>query len=311
MLDMGWLSRLALRAAAGVHYGAVTVGVQVSGHRLAAVRLRALAPLPVVDAVRQYRIEPGKLGEAVRALAHGDFLAGARVAITLGAGKYETTTIPTAPAVPEDELRDALRWQLRGALAYPPEEANFDFVRLPQAGSAGPGGGGNSGANGAILIVSAQRREVALALAPFYAAGIEPDALDIPEMAQRNLLGAGAGMPNCRGFLSFDDTTSLLTVQLGDDLCFARRMQLPGAGAPAEDEPEHLADRIATNVQRSLEVFARQSSLPEVALVTVGTHAHASLIARAIREQAEVATALFDPAVVVANPQVLPADPGR
>ena len=296
MLQGRWSSRLSLFAAGGKAAQTGTIGVHVGDKRLAAVRLRATAPLPSLELLRQSSVESGNGANTIRTLAQEGFFAGARVFITLPGGTYDTIAIASPPAVPEEELRDALRWQIRGALSYPPEDAAFDFVHLPKASQ----GDTESASASAVLVVAARRRDVAQALAPFQAAGVQVDAVDIPEMAQRNLLSASAKTDACQGFLSFDDSSALLTVQLADELCFSRRMQLPGAGRLEEDEPEHIADRIATNVQRSLEVFARQSQLPEVASVVIGTHLHASLIARAISELATIATTLFDPASAVA-----------
>jgi len=299
MLQGPWGSRLSLFAAGRKGTQPGTVGVHVGEKRLAAVRLCATSPLPTLELLRHSSVDSGGPTSTIRALAQEGFFASARVFVTLPGGKYDTITIAAPPAVPEEELRDALRWQMRGALSYPPEEAAFDFVRLPQASREETA----SASAPAILIVAARRRDVAQALAPFQAAGVEVNAIDIPEMAQRNLLGGGVEPDVCQGFLSFDDSSALLTVQLADELCFARRMQLPGVGRPEEDEPEHTADRIATNVQRSLEVFARQSQMPEVVSVVIGTHPHASLIARAISEQAAVPTTLFDAATAVALEQ--------
>ncbi len=296
MLLGRWSSPLSLFAAGRKAVRARTVGVHAGQRRLAAVQLHATAPLPTLESLRQSSAESGGITNTIRALAQEGFFAGARVFLTLPGEKYDTITIASPPAVPEEELRDALRWQMRGALAYPPEEAAFDFIRLPKASD----GESESTSATAILIVAARRRDIAQALAPFQAAGVQVDAVDIPEMAQRNLLSGAAKTDTCQAFLSFDDSSALLTVQLAEELCFARRMQLPGARRLEEDEPEHIADRIATNVQRSLEVFARQSQMPEVASVVIGTHPHASIIARAIKEQATVVTTLFDPATTVA-----------
>ena len=290
MFESGWKSRLFARpGAAGAASGAC-VGVQIGKDHVAAVRLREGASLPVFEAARRLQWDGAGTTATVRTLSQEGIFAGARVVLSLPAGKYDVVSVPSPPSVPEEELRDALRWQMRNVLPYSPDEAAFDFVRLPQAEGAAPGGAP------AILVVAAQRREVAQSVAPFYAAGIEIDAVDIPEMIQRNLL-AGGGDHVCRAFLSFDDDSSLLTVQLGDELCFSRRMQLPAV--QMEEEPEHVADRIATNVQRSLEVFARQSNLPEVVRIVVGVHPHATLVARAIAEQADIAATLFEPTGLV------------
>jgi|GEM_PF-1107493 len=302
MSDKSWLAQLVRGATAGGRASAANVGVHLTHNGIAAVRVRAAVPLPVVEEAREHSFEREHgPGAAVRALAEGGFLQGARVLLALPGGSYEILPTSTPPAVPEEEMRDALRWQLRGSLQYPPEEAAFDFLRLPQRREAGSASAPAAG----MLVIAARRADVERVATPLAAAGIAVEVVDIPEMAQRNLLGSGEGQTGCRGFLSFDQSSSLLTVQLADELCFARRMQLPGYGSLNEEEPEHLADRVASNVQRSLEVFVRQSHLPDVTGLTVGAHVHASLFARAIQEQAEVPTALFDPYMVVANAQAL------
>jgi len=291
MFNQAWLGRLSWRALTGAREARATLGITITEGRLAAVRVRPGSPLPLLQEIRQSTVRPDAVGPALRELAGGGFFHEARVVLILAAGKYETIGIPTAPPVPEEELKDALRWQLRGSLSYPPEDAAIDFIRLPHA-PLPPGS--NAPEPTPLMVVAAQRREIARSVQAFQDAGIGVDVVDIPEMAQHNLLPAAQGLTACGGVLSFDDMSALLTVQLGDELCFARRMPLPGAGGLGNDEPEHIADRIAINVQRSLEVFARQTSLPEVARLQLGPHPHAPLIARAIREHADLAAALFE-----------------
>lgn len=305
MVNKAWLGRLSLRALTGARETRATVGITVSANRIAAVRVRTGTPLPLLQEIRQAEVSPHALGDVVRDLADGAFLDKARIILILGAGKYETIAVATPPSVPDDELKDALRWQLRGSLSYPPEDAALDFIRLPH----GPAPAGAATA-APLMVVAARRREVSRAVQPFQAAGIDIDAVDIPEMAQHNLLPVGQDLNTCGGLLTFDDSSALLTVQLGDELCFARRMPLPGAGGLGNDEPEHVADRIAINVQRSLEVFARQTSLPEVARLQLGPHPHAPLIARAIREHADIASALFELHSVVDVTRSAPAAVG-
>jgi MSHA biogenesis protein MshI len=267
------------------------VGVHASSDSLVAVRINAPQSAAELAGVRS--AAPGELAR----IAQGGWLAGARLHLALPAGAYETALVTTPPAVPDEELAEALRWQLRGTLSIAPENAILDLVHLPRP----PGASSDP-----LLVVAAARSVVRAALAPFDELGLEVDAVDIPEFAQRNLLIAEEqpDAPGCRGFLSLAGNSALLTVQMGADLCFARRMSLP----QMDDEPEHLADRIATQVQRSLEVFARQSRLPDVLSLTVGPHPHAPLLARAVHEQAEIPAPLFDPGMILSGTSAQPQD---
>jgi MSHA biogenesis protein MshI len=140
-------------------------------------------------------------------------------------------------------------------------------------------------------------------VAPFVAADVGVDAVDVPEFAQRNLASYLAGQSETSAWLGFERDTCLLTAHAGGELAFARRMLLPGAVSHALDADlpavsEHVSDRVVTQVQRTLEQFERQSGLPSVAQVTVGPYLHARAIAHLLAERAALRTQVFDPAAV-------------
>jgi MSHA biogenesis protein MshI len=227
----------------------------------------------------------------IRQLAGGDILAGAGVVLALAPGQYDLHQV-AAPAVPPEELRDALRWQLRGTLGYPPEEAALDFVRVPH--------GPDSHTKEAVLVVTAHRPSIDGAIAPFTLAGLNVEAVDIPEFAQRNLACLGATAEGTSAWLGFERETCLLTAQANGELAFARRMLLPGANHNAidADTPEsimHVTDRIVTQAQRTLDTFERQSGLPPVGRITVGPHRYAASIADALADRTGVTVTRFDP----------------
>jgi MSHA biogenesis protein MshI len=136
-----------------------------------------------------------------------------------------------------------------------------------------------------LLVVAAQRRAVAQAVQPLASAGIDVLAVDVPEMAQRNLLAMLPGADLGQALLSLDQSSGLLTVIKQGELCFARRILMPRSNAVEEEDPEHVATRIATQIQRSVEVVERQSGLAPVQTVWIGPHPYAALIARCTVEQ--------------------------
>lgn len=290
------LARLAapLGAAARARAGA-SVGLQLFDDGFALARLRAgAAGKATVEAaaVRRAGGAEGGRRELLRRALREDLLRAASVNVVLCAGQYELHQI-AAPAVPREEMREAVRWQLRSLLSYPPEQATVDFAELPAAP------GDTAAPRGASLLVVAARSDLLAALADELAAlGVEPDAIDIPEFAQRNL---GALAPDAEGtqaWLAFDTDSCLLTVQLGDRLCFARRIPLAGARVTAaldEAALTHLIERLALHVHRSLDLFERQSGLPAVLGVTLGPHRHAELFAAEILVRTGIDCHVFDP----------------
>jgi MSHA biogenesis protein MshI len=183
-------------------------------------------------------------------------------------------------------MREALRWKLRDVLPYAPEDAVIDFVRLAH--------GAEAGTAESLFVVAAPRRSVAQAVAPLMAAGADLQAVDIAEMAQRNLLSQLPGAEEGRALLGLEESSALLTVVHQGALCLARRIQNPRSMGVEDEDPEHVAMRIATQVQRSLEVVERQSGLAPVRTVWVGPHPYCALIARCIAEQTSLECVQLD-----------------
>jgi MSHA biogenesis protein MshI len=268
----------------------VLVGAQWVGGELVLARAHRDLDRPEIEQIEIVPAPQESRAELVKRLADTRLLAGASVVLTLAPGQYDLHQL-AAPVVPAEELRDALRWQLRGNLAYAPEEAAIDFVRVPH--------GVESHNKETLLVVTAHRPLIEGAVAPFVANGVFVEAVDIPEFAQRNLArqsGAGEGT---NAWLGFERETCLLTAQLNGELAFARRMLLPGANHNAidADTPEsimHVTDRIVTQAQRTLDTFERQSGLPPVTRITVGPHRHAASITDALADRTGLMVTRFD-----------------
>jgi MSHA biogenesis protein MshI len=275
MFGSDWLYGLPWRALRRARRASVQVGLHRSATRLVAARVR-------LDADTGYSVEQLEIVEsqrdeqAVAQLLQRGILRDAHVILVLGAEHYNTYPLP-APTVPQTELREALRWKLREMLSYSPEDAVIDFVHLAPAA--------DSRAAESLLAVAALRRSVVQATAPFLEAGIDLQAVDIAEMAQRNVLVRLPGAEAGSALLGIEESSALLTVVHQGALCLTRRIQIPRSLNVDDDDPEHVAARIATQVQRSLEVVERQSGLPPIRTVWIGPHPDCALIARCAAEQ--------------------------
>jgi len=260
------------------------VGLQFVQDHMAVARVRVAARgQPTLEHLQCVPAPAGRRDEPVRRLLHTGLLRQARVVVVLAPGQYDTYQV-AAPAVPDEELRDAVRWQLRGVLPYPPEEASLDFVRLPQTGEG-------TAHRPALLVFAARRDVVAQAVAPLETARIEVTAVDVPEMAQRNLaeLDPRPGATTC--WLAFEADSALLTVHYDADMCFARRITLPAGGAELQER--QAIERLCTHVSRSLDLFERQSTLPPVARLTIGPHRFAESLVTAMVDRVGVEVNVF------------------
>jgi MSHA biogenesis protein MshI len=277
MLQTNWLRALPWRVLGHSRRALVRVGVYRTSTSLIAARVQSDAEAGCcVEQLEAADLKGRRDEDVVAQLARSGILRDAPVNLVLSAEHYNTYPLP-APAVPQAEMREALRWKLRDVLPYAPEDAVIDFVRLAHTADS------NKVEN--VFVVAAPRRSVAQAIAPLLAAGADLQAVDIAEMAQRNLLARLPGAGEGRALLGLDESSALLTVVHQGALCFARRIQIPRSLGAEDEDPEHVAARIAAQVQHSLEVVERQSGLAPVRTVWIGPHPYCALISRCTAEQ--------------------------
>ncbi|GGX87350.1 agglutinin biogenesis protein MshI [Massilia dura] len=186
----------------------------------------------------------------------------ARVGRELGAAEHLCTSVLVpgeyqllaleAPNVPADELKTAVGWRLKDMIDFPVPEATIDVLDIPVAP--------NGPAHNHQVFAVAARNGIIEALQNLYVeAKVDLGAIDIPEIAQRNVSAllepAGRGL----AMLAFDEHGGLLTVTFRGELYLARRMDITlGQVEGPLEQRQNLYDRIALELQRSLDNFERQ-----------------------------------------------------
>lgn len=168
-----------------------------------------------------------------------------------------------APEVPEAELRSAVRWRLKDVLDYPPDAATVDVITVPADPNA-PGRGRS------VYAVAARNEVIAERMTLFAEAKLSLRAIDIPEMAQRNMAAMFEVPERALAMLNLAPERGLLTFTAGGELYLARSIdvglsQLQTAEGGLRNQ---LLERVVLEVQRSLDHFDRQFSyLPVSKLV--------------------------------------------
>jgi MSHA biogenesis protein MshI len=154
------------------------------------------------------------------------------------------------PEVPEAEARAAVRWSLKDMLDYPLEAATVDAVGVPASEGAGR--------KPQMLAIAARNEAIAATVRPFNEADIELIAIDVPELAQRNL--ARLLETEGRGLALFggDEDSATVTFTADGELYQSRRIDVSLRDFENEAGAEALYDRIALELQRSLDHFDRQ-----------------------------------------------------
>lgn len=151
-----------------------------------------------------------------------------------------------APRVADDELREALRWQIKDLITFPVDQAVLDVFELPEDGSRG---------RRMVYVAAAQRRSIEAVVAASREARLKLRSIDIGELSLRNV--AERVSSDARGL-------ALVRLQRGrgnvllfrqGQLYLSRQFELNyGAGAD-EALPE---EALILEMQRSLDYYERQ-----------------------------------------------------
>lgn len=168
-----------------------------------------------------------------------------------------------APEVPEAELKSAVRWRLKDVLDYPPDAATVDVVTVPADPNAPTRGR-------SVYAVAARNEVIAERMGLFSEAKLSLKAIDIPEMAQRNMAAMFEVPQRALAMLNMAPERGLLTFTSGAELYLARSIDVGLSQLQnAEGSLRHqLLERVVLEVQRSLDHFDRQFSyLPVSKLV--------------------------------------------
>lgn len=170
----------------------------------------------------------------------------------LNAGEYQLLSVD-APNVPREELKTAIRWRLKDMLDFHIDDATIDVLDVPAEKNA-PSRAHSMYAVAARNQVVRHRQEL------FEQSKFSLNAIDIPELAQRNISALIESEGRAQAMLSFDADGGLLTITNEGELYLARRIdvslqQIVNGG---EGERAALHERINLELQRSFDHFDRQ-----------------------------------------------------
>ena len=238
--------------------------VNICGGRVEIARVaRNGAERPVVEFCSAHPSENDQV-ETLQSLRRELHLERFRCSTLLPAPQYQMQLLD-APNVPDAELKSAIRWKLKDFLEYPVESATIDVVQIPTDASAPTRGR-------SLYAVSARNADIEAHMKLFTQAKIPLRVIEIPEMAQRNLVTLLETDHRALAMLSFGDEGGLLTFSARGELYLSRRIDvsLEQLTLVTGDMRQQMFERIALELQRSLDHFDRQFSYVPVARLLLG-----------------------------------------
>ena len=173
----------------------------------------------------------------------------AQAAVLLNSVHYRIVPVDN-PAVPANERRAAVRWQLKDLIDIAPEDACLDCLAVP-----GPTLGAESRQ---LFAVATEAQRVREWMQRFRTQHLTLGAIDIPEMAMRNL-SVLAGGDTAHAFVHLGLKSTRLVLVWQRELCSFRQFDVSAFKLDAADADTRtmLLERLALEIQRSTDSFSR------------------------------------------------------
>lgn len=208
------------------------------------------------------------LTERVRSLG----IARAHCNLVLDADQYQIFMME-APRVPDEELRDAIRWKVKDLINFPLDQAVVDVLRLPA----------DCGRQGQKLVyaVVSERAILEPAIAAIKQAGLTLSSIDISDTALRNLAGLQDFGPRGVALLMLEAGRGMLTLIKNDCVYLSRSFAINYRGGLLDELPE---EALLLELQRSFDYYERQlGQVPPATIRLLGENVTADKITETLR----------------------------
>lgn len=166
--------------------------------------------------------------------------------LVMSVGSYQML-LGEAPKVPREELAEALRYRVKDLVHFPITEAVVDGILLPEDSARGT-------SRMAYAVVT-QKKHIETLVDYANTAGLELKAIDIPEMALRNLVETCCDTQRGVALVKLIQGGGNLQIQRDGNLYLTRQFVLSYNAGLLDDLP---AEALILDLQRSLDYFERQ-----------------------------------------------------
>ncbi len=282
-----------------------TVGVELQPGGVALTLMRRDGQARNVVTLAEYEAtSPDRHAECLQQMVHRHRLRGAPCVGVLTHGSYELLQVEP-PDVPEDERDQAIRWRLRDLVDFPIEQAVVEVFPQPEQPNRRA-----ASVNAAVSREDVVRRSIDT----LTGAGLDLQALDIAELAQRNLIARYRDNAHGVAVLQLDEQSGLLVLVRESELYLARDFDIGLArlrGAFEADGGASTAafDSLVLELQRSLDYYESNFRLPAInrLMLHPAEPCVRALIEHIAANLRSVRARILEPAEVVHTEHPLPA----
>lgn len=240
--------------------------VTLDGARIAIAQVtRQSGARPRVQSCDSFAREGSPL-DALKRLKNAKRLARARCTALLEHGQYQLLQVDLPDNLPKDappaELRETMRWRVKEMVDFPVDQAGVDVLEIPGQGARPP----------QLWVIASSHEVLRPCIHLFQDAKVALEAIDIPELAQRNLAGLFEEPDRGLALVSFDTSSKgggRLTITYQGELYMTRHLDVSGPELAGPDAAS-LHERVLLDIQRSLDNFDRNYSAIPLNRLLVG-----------------------------------------
>jgi MSHA biogenesis protein MshI len=201
-------------------------------------------------------------------LAPGQELEALLTNVVTGMGKAPCSTLldssdyqllmVEAPEVPSSELKAAIRWRIRDLIDFHIDDAVLDVFDTPPSGARG--------VQEHLYTVVSRSTVVKEKADTLQNAGAPLEIIDIPEMALRNIAARLDQDASGQATMYFGAEQGLITLTRDATLYLARSLDI---GYRQLKETPELVDRLALELQRSMDYYDRHFQQAPISAITL------------------------------------------
>lgn len=175
------------------------------------------------------------------------------LSIMLVAGEYLLVQTDAPEIADRAELKEALRWKIKDAVDFPVDQSTLDFFEVSQDGAV-------TGRARQVFVAIARNDVLRPKIEAFQDAKLPLSVIDLPEMGMRNVARLFETQLRGLAMLNFTPYSGMLTFTFRGELCATRRIEITLEQLETAEDGRltELFDRIALEVQRSIDNFERQ-----------------------------------------------------
>jgi len=192
-----------------------------------------------------------------------------------------------APAVEPDEMRAAVRWKVKDLLDMPLDDVAIDIFPVPEDAF--------NGRNKMLYVVAAAKSRVTAVIELCKSAQLELVAIDIPEMAMKNISTQFSEERSSQAFIALKTNGSTMNITRDGDLYLARTVstQMPPDVMGSMDWVS-LRDRLVLEIQRSLDYYESQMGQAPVKELLIAPRPDGALLVASLQEVLPVKVAMLE-----------------